>query len=197
MARVTFADLLARWNGGSRRGAQTRLAGRLGVAPNTVSQWASGVSRPDADLRPKVARELGLSEDALTRMFVPAARAAPSLRETGISRGDALPVFGPIREEPFPFDFDAGVPDEFLPLSVGAGYGGRSAALSIRGDGWSPLAQDGDYLLLAEGSVAPEGKWVVVRREDGCRLRRLASGPARSDDKERILAVVVGRFRRV
>jgi hypothetical protein len=45
--------------------------------------------------------------------------------------------------------------------------------------------------------VAQEGKWVVVRREDGCRLRQFKSGLPLSDDKERVLAVVLGRFRRV
>ena len=194
---MTFEDVLARWNGGALRGAQTRLAKRLGLAPNTVSQWATGISRPDEDLRPRVAKELGLSREVLDRLFFPRRREESLLRDSGRSApGAVLPVFGTVREEPFPFGFEGSVPEELLPLSVGAGYGGRSAALKIEGKRWSPLAEDGDYLLLAECSVAPEGRWVVVRRGDGCRFRRLASGPARSDDQERVLAVVVGCFRK-
>jgi transcriptional regulator with XRE-family HTH domain len=198
-APVTFDEVLARWNGGVGRGAQTRLARRLGLAPNTVSQWVTGVSRPDGDLRPRLARELGMPSEALDRLFGPR-RAAPALalRETARADGPAaLPVFAAVREEPFQFDFGGAVPEEILPLSVGGGYGGRSAALRVAGDRWKPLAEDGDYLLLVESSVAQEGKWAVVRREDGCRLRRLASGPARPDDKERVVAVVAGKFRRV
>ena len=195
---MTFEEILARWNGGTLRGAQTRLAKRLGVAPNTVSQWTTGVSRPDEDLRPKVARELGLSVQVLDRFFVPRRRSENAWRDAGRSDpGASVPVFGPVTEEPFSFDFDSGVPEELLPLTVGAGYGGRSAALRVKGGHWSPLAEDGDYLLLSECSAAPDGKWVVVRRGDGCRLRRIKSGPGRSDARERVLAAVVGRFRRV
>ncbi len=198
---MTFGDLLARWNGGRIRGAQTRFAARLGIAPHTVSQWATGVSRPDADLRPRAARELGVAVEVLANLFESRRRTSQdSLREVsdGGRRDGAIPVFGPVHEEPFFFDFDAGVPEEILPLSVASGYGGaRGAAIRIKGGHWAPLAEDGDYLLFAECSVAPDGKWVLVRREDGCRLRRLKAGPARSDEKERVLAVLMGRFRRV
>lgn len=193
---MTFEEVLARWNGGAARGAQTRLARRLGVAPNTVSQWATGVSRPDDDLRPKVARALGVPPESLDRLFAGRARAT-AWREGRPDPGGAVPVFGTVREEPFAFDFDAGFPEEILPLSVGAGYGGRTAALRVAGDAWKPLAAEGEYLLLVESSAAPEGKWAVVRREDGCRLRRLKSGPSHPDEKERVVALVAGKFCRV
>jgi transcriptional regulator with XRE-family HTH domain len=195
---MTFDDVLSRWNGGVLRGAQTRLAKRLKLAPNTISQWSTGVSRPDDDLRPLVAKELDIALDVLDRLFQPRRRAEAAFRDSS-SRSDmsaVLPVFGVIREEPFPFTFDGAVPEEILPLSAGAGYGGRSAAVRVDSAQWSPLAEKGDYILLTESSVAPDGRWVVVRREDGCRLRRLASGPARSDDRERVLAVVLGTFRK-
>jgi transcriptional regulator with XRE-family HTH domain len=68
---MNFADALKAWNGGIERGAQTRLAKALKVAPNTVSQWARAESPllPGEEIRPRLARELGITVDALMQLF--------------------------------------------------------------------------------------------------------------------------------
>ena len=44
---------------------QDELAGKLGVAPQTVSHWENGTTYPDIELLPVIARILGLSLDDL------------------------------------------------------------------------------------------------------------------------------------
>jgi transcriptional regulator with XRE-family HTH domain len=187
---MTFTEILSRWNRGTLRGAQTRLARKLGLAPNTISQWVTGVSRPDEDLRPLLVKELSVGEEELNRLF--SERRFPrSLREPAADAAEGAPlaVYGPIEEEPFPFDVETGVVEEFLPLRLSGKN--RGAALRVKGGHWAELADDGDYLLVAVSTVGTEGKWVLLRGKDGCRLRRYKRGIGD------VAGVVLGRYRRI
>ena len=69
---MTFEELIKKRNGGILRGAQLRLAEKFHLAHNTVSQWMSGKSKPSEILRPKLAKELGVSVDELMKSLQPA-----------------------------------------------------------------------------------------------------------------------------
>lgn len=66
---MTFKQHLKRWNKGIERGAQTRLAQALGIAPNTVSQWVNLGLTPGEELLRKVAKLFEISEDEALKMF--------------------------------------------------------------------------------------------------------------------------------
>lgn len=67
---IKFEDLIIKWNNGTWRGAQTKFAQKIGVKPNTVSQWIKFSRPPDRDLRGIVSRKLGISEKELLDSFV-------------------------------------------------------------------------------------------------------------------------------
>lgn len=195
-----FQTLLARWNRGVSRGAQTKFARLVGVAPNTVSQWVRGVSQPAEDLLPKVAKALEVAQEKLDRLFV-ARRAAlqAAMREPspvwpqGTDGASDVPVYGTISKRFFQFSFSDGIPEEFLPISIRRPGHRRYAALRVSGTFLKPMAQDGDYLLVAEAASAPDGKWAVVRGQEGCRVRRLSPGK-HPDSSQEIVGVIAGLY---
>lgn len=66
-----FEELLKKWNRGVFRGAQQRLAKRLGIKQSTVSRWVSGTLSPGEELRFRVAKELGVTDEELAGCFSP------------------------------------------------------------------------------------------------------------------------------
>ncbi|MFA5161083.1 MAG: S24 family peptidase [Elusimicrobiales bacterium] len=62
---MTFAELLARYNGGKSAGAQKKLAQALDTGIYNVCHWNSGRCTPSSDMRLRVAAELGVSVDEL------------------------------------------------------------------------------------------------------------------------------------
>lgn len=49
----------------AKKMSQTELANKIGVKPNAVSQYESGVREPKASLLPKIAEILGCTVDEL------------------------------------------------------------------------------------------------------------------------------------
>lgn len=83
---MDFRSLLKRYNQGLQRGAQVRLAKALGVTEGVVSRWANGELMPGEEIRPKLAKLLGVSEQELGHSLKPSG--PMSLRERGPEYGD-------------------------------------------------------------------------------------------------------------
>ncbi len=66
---MEFKKALKAWNGNTERGAQTRFAQHLGIAPNTVSQWCNGKLAPGEEMLRKIAKAFKISEADATSMF--------------------------------------------------------------------------------------------------------------------------------
>jgi transcriptional regulator with XRE-family HTH domain len=66
---ATFIELIAHWNGGRQKGAQTALSKKIGVSQSTISRWMAGTMQPEVDLRPRLAKVLGVSEQELNAAF--------------------------------------------------------------------------------------------------------------------------------
>ncbi|MGQ0644977.1 MAG: helix-turn-helix domain-containing protein [Elusimicrobiota bacterium] len=183
---MTFSDLLARWNKGIRRGAQTRFAKVIGLAQPTVARWASGAISPSEDIRPKVARELGVSVDELMEALrVPSAgrRYRLAAGYAGQARDGGSPAYGttlvPVvaqAESPrFSFDFDDPA-REYLTLTLALPGGRRCAAVRAAGPGLEPLMADGEYALVVEAKSAPGDRWSVARVGAECALLKAGKG---------------------
>jgi SOS-response transcriptional repressor LexA len=175
---LTFADLLLRWSGGRVRGAQTRFGAKVGVAPNTVSQWVRGISQPSEELQDKVAGELRISVEELQELCYQFRAIQPALREPGpvySTKGAwaEVPVYGRVGSGAFQLDFLHSLAEEYLPLNFKGVEGQRYGALKVRGSGLEPAARDGDYLILARSASAPEGRLAVVRVKGNCYVRRV------------------------
>jgi repressor LexA len=206
---MTFDELLAKWNRGILRGAPRRFARAVGVQEAAVSTWRRGRT-PAEELRPKIAKELGVGVSELVALFE---RTSPMMvRESGpafgLSETSPVPVVGVVAADSFDFDFNH-APDEYLPIPrVGRQ---KTAALKVSGACMEPTVRDGDYVIVAEAEYVPDGKLGVFRLDGGCTLKR----PFRKGDvvelrpdnpkfktlrvpaaKLEVVGVVVGFFRK-
>lgn len=73
---TSFEDHLKKWNGGILRGAQFRLAKVLRVDQSNIRRWMEGETSPKEELRPRVAKVLKISVDALMASLKSSASAA-------------------------------------------------------------------------------------------------------------------------
>jgi transcriptional regulator with XRE-family HTH domain len=62
---MKFEELLKKWNKGILRGAQLRLAKSLGIDQSAIRRWMEGITTPAEKLRPKIAKELGVTVEVL------------------------------------------------------------------------------------------------------------------------------------
>jgi len=62
---MKFEEHLKKWNGGIYRGSQLRLAKSLGIDQSGIRRWMEGTTKPKEELRPKLAKLLGITVDEL------------------------------------------------------------------------------------------------------------------------------------
>jgi len=75
---MNFIGLIKKWNGGIERGAKRRFAEAVGVQEASVGRWANGRGLPEEEIRPKVAKMLGVSVDQLMESFGVSAEKSPT-----------------------------------------------------------------------------------------------------------------------
>jgi len=156
-----FSDLLKRYNGGILEGAQKKLALALGTGVYNISHWNAGRSYPSEEMRPQIARELGVSEQELMEALN-ASKAIHRAKLTGktvesqptgykiIRQGlEFTPVLATISSSEFRIqDIVSLVPEEFLPIPQ-PDRGNQYIAFRVRGEAFKTLASNGEYLLVA------------------------------------------------
>lgn len=173
---MNFNDTLRAYNHGVLRGAQTRLAKAVGVAPNTVSQWVGGLL-PGEAIRPKVAKELGVSVAQLVGMFHEEKDGASMVRDisTACQEWANLPIMGIV---------PAGKPNEAIdafqgnypvPRHMVSGNAEDYFIIRAKGDSMIELnIADGDMLAIHRQSTAENGDVVIAAAEgDGVACKRL------------------------
>jgi SOS-response transcriptional repressor LexA len=166
---MNFSDHLKKWNGGKLRGAQTLFAHAIGVKPNTVSQWASGLV-PGEEQREKIAKHFGITVDDLVGLF---SRKASAVAENAIPYGNNMklvPVVGVVGAAEFMFNFDD-PPLEWLPTVIQGSASRRYAAFRISGDCMEPRFHDGEIVIVAETETVPDGVPGVFRLDAHCTLK--------------------------
>jgi repressor LexA len=204
--KMNFEQALTDWNGNKARGAQTRLAKIINVAPNTVSQWCSGKSKPGPDLEEKVARAMRISIDELRGYFDrklegPSGVDAMTVRDVS----SFAPVLGIVTADSFAFSMDA-IAEEQIPNP----YPGKNVfALRVSGDCMEPTFRDGEYIYFSRTQPVIDGKIVLARldgqhtmkryfkRADGIELRpdnTKYRSRTYTTNKLEIIAVAVGRY---
>jgi SOS-response transcriptional repressor LexA len=166
--KMTFNDLLKKWNGGKLRGAQTNFAAAIGVKPNTVSQWASG-SLPGEEQRERIAKHLGITVDELVALFSRGFVVADSGGAYGITMKH-VPVVGVVGAASFSFNFDD-PPLEYLPVVIEGSAARRYAAFRIQGDCMAPRFHDGEVVIVAESGSVPDGVPGVFCLDGECTLK--------------------------
>lgn len=176
---MSFQDLLVKWNKGVIRGAQTEFAAKLKLERATVARWASGTYAPSEDLRPKVAKELGVTVEQLMAHFPQrgggAAAAEPIANiypEWGMAL-EYIPVVGYVSAETFNcvFEDEETTPMEVLPVPLPRGT--KAKALKVRGSCMEPAASDGDYVVVAAKAGYDDGSLIVAKLDGECTLKRV------------------------
>lgn len=177
---MTFKEILKKWNHGQISGAQAKLAEKFKINPGTVSRWAKGLSEPEEDIRPKIAKELGVSVEQLMACFPqrPAGGAGfasePILGIPGIQQVTYVPVLGVVSAETFKEAIETPLPlHDPLPIPYEVKGGRKAFALKISGDCMLPKAQDGEYAIVVETSYVADGSLAVVCWDGECTLKRL------------------------
>lgn len=155
---ATFIELVSRWNGGRQKGAQTALSKKIGISQSTISRWLAGSIKPEADLRPRLAKVLGVSEEELNTAF--AKKESESFR----TNNDPIPVVAVIKDRFFDFSFSYRT-GENADIAIPNPGQKKVAALRVLGSSLKPEAEDGDLIVVVESSAEeiPNGGLALVR----------------------------------
>lgn len=155
---ATFVELIAHWNGGRRKGAQTLLAKKMGVSQSTTSRWMAGTMQPEIDLRPRLAKVLGVSEEELN--------AALPKDDTASFKAltEPVPVVAVIKDVLFDFSFSYRT-GENADIVVPHPGDKKVVALRVQGNALKPDAEDGDLIVVVESNAEaiPNGGLALVR----------------------------------
>lgn len=173
---IRLAALIKKWNRDKMRGAQLRFAKAINVSQGTVSRWMSGDVPPSDDLKPRIAKELGVSVDELNQFLDLTETNKTGKISNVIDVGPAqfIPVVGSVSADNFDLDFDA-VPEEFLPIPPMKIPGNKKVvAIRVSGDCMEPTLHDGEYVVVAETDIPPSnGKLAVFILDGGKTLKRI------------------------
>jgi transcriptional regulator with XRE-family HTH domain len=165
---ATLNDLIARWNGGKQKGAQTVLAKKLGISQSTVSRWMKGIVKPEADLRPRLAKVLGVSEGELNSVFPK--EDVDSFR----AMNEPVPVVAVIKDVFFDFSFSYRT-GENADVAIPNPGDKKVAALRVQGGALKPEAEDGDVIIVVESGAEeiPNGGLALVRVKEKFTLLKI------------------------
>jgi SOS-response transcriptional repressor LexA len=167
---MTFNELLKKWNGGKLRGAQTNFAHAIGVKPNTVSQWASGLT-PGEDHRERIAKHFGITVDQLLEAYArPSGHMLADASSISYDAMKMVPVVGNVGAASFMFNFDD-PPLEYLPIPMPGSGSRRYAAFKVSGDCMEPRFHDGEIVVVGESETVPDGVPGVFRLDAHCTLK--------------------------
>ena len=163
---MTKNELLKQINEGQIRGAQAKLASKLGLSTASVANWFSGKSFPSAENIKKMARAYKLDEKELKATFLDdneftnAIRAIPLTDKNTIS----LPILA---------DVPAGLPD-FSEADVETFWDiprwvfpGADFVVKCNGDSLEPKLHLGDYCVIRKTEEPLHGRAMVVKTENG------------------------------
>ncbi|MDD2772724.1 MAG: XRE family transcriptional regulator [Elusimicrobiales bacterium] len=176
-----FEELLKKWNHGILRGAQLRLAEALAISHPTVSGWVAGRNLPSEDLRPKVAKTLGVSIEELNKVFVET-KAAKKLHvpdklkhlttelTNAVIPAGPIPVLGTVSAENFKLSFEA-VPDEYIYAPCPPGH--QCFGLKVKRHCMEPKISDGEYIIVAKTGYVDDGQLAVINVGEDCTLKRV------------------------
>lgn len=158
---ATLNDLIARWNGGKLKGAQTSLAKKLAVSQSAISRWMKGIVKPEIDVRPRLAKVLGVSEADLNAVFPK--EDADSFRAIN----EPVPVVAVIKDVFFDFSFSYRT-GENADVAIPNPGDKKVAALRVQGNALKPEAEDGDLIIVVESGAEeiPNGGLALVRVKD-------------------------------
>lgn len=182
---MEFNDLLAQWNGGIFKGAQTRLAKILDVDRGTISRWATGTLVPGEDLRRKVAQTLGVTVDELMATFKAytmyqrmKADGVMTVKETFKPYETRMRVVGTVSAEKFDFSFDYDT-GEYADVDLPRNPGKKAAILRVVGNCMEPKLSNGDMIVVVEctESEIPNGGLAVIRLNGEHTLKRVYRVP--------------------
>ena len=206
---MTFNDALKKWNGGILHGAQTPFAKAIGVASNTVSQWANGKLRPGEAVAQKIAREFDMTVEEVMALFPPrgAAPAGGVVMDAPLWEVPMTPVLNYVSAARFNVAFDA-PPIDMIPNPA---PGRRLFALRISGDCMEPMLRNGEDIYIDPDAVPVDKKVVLVQSDGEYTLKRysvidgvpyLVPDNAKyprirvQTNKTLIRGVVIGKFQR-
>ena len=163
---MTKNELLKLINEGQIRGAQAKLASKLGLSTASVANWFSGKSFPSAENIKKMARAYKLDEKELKATFLDdneftnAIHAIPLTDKNTIS----LPILA---------DVPAGLPD-FSEADVETFWDiprwvfpGADFVVKCNGDSLEPKLHLGDYCVIRKTEEPLHGRAMVVKTENG------------------------------
>lgn len=185
---MSFEDLLRNFNGGLLDGAQKKLSTALKIEIYNVSNWANGRAFPSIDIRPKVAKALGVSEEVLMsalvetkkrrKLVVPESlkHLEDHLANTTLPAGP-IPVLGVVSAEKFRFSFQA-VPEEYIYAPCPPGH--QCFGLKVQGQCMEPKISDGEYIIVAKTDYVDDGQLAVVRVGEDCTLKRVYRKPEKN-----------------
>ncbi len=162
---TTLRDLAIEWNGKKITGVQTRLAKAVGTTQNNVSAWFAGRHLPSEDVRPKLAKILGVSIEKLEEIIAD----KPQLPSGRVSI-QYIPVLGIVAAERFSFSF-SDFPEERLPITSEPGK--QLFALLISGNCMEPNYKDCTYVIVNPDQMPREGKVVLAYFDGEYTLKRL------------------------
>lgn len=168
---ATFIELIAYWNGGRQKGAQTALSKKIGVSQSTISRWMSGTMQPEVDLRPRLAKVMGVSEQELNAAFPKDSKEdAASFK----ALTEPVPVVAAIKDVFFDFSFSYRT-GENADIVVPHPGDKKVAALKVQGNALKPDAEDGDLIIVVESNAEaiPNGGLALVRVKEKHTLLRI------------------------
>lgn len=188
---MKLIKLLVKLNGGKEDGASKNFADKMGVTPQRVSHWVTGRYVPEEDLRPKMAKLLGVTPEQLTACFPSreernaaahgtgergAAYHAPELTPAQTNAPQMVPFFGPVCAGGSNFSFDA-IPESYLPLYMPVPKGRRIGSWLVKGDcmddGSVDSIRPGDTVVVIEQDYCESGKTVVAMINGEITLKKI------------------------
>lgn len=163
---MTKNELLKLINEGQVRGAQAKLASKLGLSTASVANWFSGKSFPSAENIKKMARAYKLDEKELKATFLDDNEFTNTIHAIPLTDKNTISL-------PILADVPAGLPD-FSEADVETFWDiprwvfpGADFVVKCNGDSLEPKLHLGDYCVIRKTEEPLHGRAMVVKTENG------------------------------